>query len=197
MTAPGPTAHEALARIAAEVETLRSTAECGVELATRLDTVEHELVAVLGRVETLVALAAVAPPAGAAPTGTPCQHPTLAAWVDDVFAPLAARHQARWCPRWSEHLEAVSRLQLLWRTWETAHTEPANYAARDEWTRVVFDHHTPWLLDREGPFAGCTSERCAPAPRLPQRALPGPASGQVAWLAERRRGRPVSVGAAR
>lgn len=166
---PNPPAdtQAAVADLAAELHTLRSAVEAGLDLATRLDNVEHDLAATQARVETLTTLAALGQPEHP-DTARGYQHPTLADWVDDVFTRLAARHQARWCPRWADHLEAVARLTLLWNTWESAHTEPPNWAARDEWTRLIFDHHTGWLLDREGPFAGCSPHRCALAPRLPQ-----------------------------
>ena len=174
--------------LAAQVEALRDVAETGIDLATRLDTVEHDLGLLLARVETLAALTALGPASPAAPgVGAGYQYPDLAGWVDEVFARLAARHQARWCTRWHTHLEAVYRLQLLWHTREIAHAEPANHHARDEWTRVIFDHHTGWLLDREGPFAGCTTERCAPAPGLQQRPLVRPEPAAVASLDAHRR----------
>ena len=157
-----------LAELAAELHTLRGAVEASLDLTTRLDSVEHDLAAAQARVETLTNLAALGQ-VEQPDTARGSQHPTLHAWVDDVFSRLAARHQARWCPHWTDHLEAVHRLQLMWHTWEAAHTEPANWAARDEWTRLILDHHTGWLLDREGPFAGCTPQRCALAPRLPQR----------------------------
>ena len=157
-----------LEALAAELQTLRAAVDADVDLATRLDSLEHDLAAVAARVETLTTLAALGQP-DTGGVGQGYQNATLAVWVDEVFARLAARHQARWCPRWAGHLEAVDRLQLMWHTWEAAHTEPANWAARDEWTRLILDHHTGWLLDREGPFAGCTPQRCSLAPRLPQR----------------------------
>lgn len=156
-----------LDQISAELAELADAVAASLDLTTRLDSLEHDLAAAQARVETLTTLAALGQPdhpdAGGA---RGYQHHTLQAWVDDIYSRLAARHQARWCPRWDQHLEAVGRLQLLWHTWESAHTEPANWAARDEWTRLIFDHHTGWLLDREGPFAGCTPHRCALAPRL-------------------------------
>lgn len=195
MTTPTPTVAD-LADLAEQIAALRDIAETGIDLATRLDTVEHDLGLLLTRVDTLATLTAL----GTAPTpdvGVGYRYPTLAGWVDEVFARLAARHQARWCSRWDTHLEAVDRLALMWHTWETAHTAPANHHARDEWTRVIFDHHTPWLLDREGPFAGCTTERCAPAPGLQQRPLARPAATVVASLDARRRGAATAAGGAR
>lgn len=192
-----PDMRAALSELAAELHTLRGAAEASLDLATRLDNVEHDLAAAQARVETLTTLAALgAPEQPDAARGY--QHPNLHAWVDDVFSRLAARHQARWCPQWAEHLEAVHRLNLLWHTWENAHTEPANWAARDEWTRLIFDHHTGWLLDREGPFAGCTPHLCALAPRLPQqRHDTDQRAVLVASLDARRRVAAAAVGTSR
>ncbi len=160
----------AVTSLTREVDLLRATAEPGVDLATRLDTVEHELAGTQARVESVAAVAALSQPAGTPDTsGHAYQFESVADWVDEVFVRLAARHHARWCPRWEAHLEAQARLQLLWHTWEAVHNDPANHTAHDEWMRVIFDHHTHWLLDREGPFAGCTPQHCAAAPRLPQR----------------------------
>lgn len=176
-----PTLATAVATLAAEVDVLRATAECGIDLATRLDTLEHDLAELQVRLGTLSTLGPLPQPGAAGPPpAAGYQFPVLAEWVDAVFTRLAARHQARWCPRWTDHLEAVARLQLLWHTWEPAHAEPANHQSRDEWMRLVFDHHTTWLLDREGPFAGCSTDRCALAPRLPQRALSTPGLRLVA-----------------
>jgi hypothetical protein len=191
VSTPDSTLAAAVAHLSAEVDALRLDAEHDIDLATRLDTVEHDLAALALRVETLTALGPLGQSGGPAVSAAAAyQYPDLESWVDEVFARLAARHQARWCPRWADHLEAVARLRLLWRTWEAAHTKPANHHARDEWMRVVFDHHTQCLLDREGPFAGCTPDRCATAPRLPQRPTADPV-GVVARL-DAYRGAPVA-----
>ncbi|MGB8021938.1 MAG: DUF4913 domain-containing protein [Candidatus Nanopelagicales bacterium] len=185
----------AVADLAAQVDALRITAECGVDLATRLDTLEHDVANLQVRLETLAVVAAVGQPGEPSmPAASGYQYTELDAWVDDVFARLAARHQVRWCSHWEEHFEAVARLRLLWHTWEASHTEPADYRARDEWARVVFDHHAPWLLNREGPFAGCTPDRCATAPRLPQRDLGASTHGLVASLGAYQRARAAAGG---
>lgn len=41
-------------------------------------------------------------------------------WVDDWMLPRYRRkpNQTRWDPRWFENLEAVDRIESLWRAWE-------------------------------------------------------------------------------
>lgn len=198
MSSTHPQLAAAVATLAAEVDALRMTAECGVDLGTRLDTVEHELAEAQVRLATLATVAEVGHPSqSSAPSSDPYQYPDLDTWVDEVFARLAARHQARWCTRWAQHFEAAARLDLLWRTWEASHTQPPDYRGRDEWARVIFDHHTPWLLDREGPFAGCTSDRCAIAPRLLQRTLVTRPLSLVTPLAAHPRDPTTAAGGAR
>lgn len=198
MSSTHPQLAAAVATLAAEVDALRMTTESGVDLGTRLDTVEHELSEAQARLATLATVAEVGQAGqSSAPGSAAYQYPNLDTWVDEVFARLAARHQARWCPRWDQHFEAAARLDLLWHTWEASHTQPPDYRGRDEWARVVFDHHTPWLLDREGPFAGCAPDRCAIAPRLLQRTLVTRPLSVVASLAAHPRDRATAAGVAR
>jgi Domain of unknown function (DUF4913) len=194
---PDPTLAAQLSELAAHVDALRVAAETSIDLGTRLDTLEHELAGAVTRLDTLAALGALPDPQRSPGSGGPYQHASLAEWVDVVFTRLAARHQARWCPRWDQHLEAVGRLSALWHTWEASHAEPVNWPARDEWTRVVFDHHTTWLLDREGPFAGCTPQRCAAAPRLAQTPLHRDRPALVAQLDAYRHAAAAVIGASR
>ncbi|MEH1124726.1 DUF4913 domain-containing protein [Micromonospora sp. CPCC 206061] len=102
-------------------------------------------------------------PAGEAASGIPIElrYPTLEQWVVEHFVRVYARPvggQIRWCARWWEHAEAITRLEALWRSWETLRIEPLGL---DAWLRERLDHHLPHLLGPSGPFASCNPERHA------------------------------------
>src|SRR4051812_29699078 len=47
---------------------------------------------------------------------------SLDAWVNDYFTVVFARAvggEMRWCSQWRDHREALTRLEALWRSWET------------------------------------------------------------------------------
>lgn len=67
---------------------------------------------------------------------------------------LEMKNDRRWCPRWFEHPEAVSRLEAVWRAWESAGDDPA--AGVSNWYRDHADYHMAVLLDPAGPFEGCS-----------------------------------------
>ncbi|NED60649.1 DUF4913 domain-containing protein, partial [Streptomyces sp. SID10244] len=51
-------------------------------------------------------------------------------FVDEHLVQLYARHVETkpgrlWCPRWFDHAEAVSRLEALWRAYESLRLDPA------------------------------------------------------------------------
>ncbi|RJK95924.1 DUF4913 domain-containing protein [Vallicoccus soli] len=88
------------------------------------------------------------------------------AWVADFFAhhfvrPLGG--EWRWCLRWQEHPEALSRLTALWRTWEVLRRDADLGMAT--WYRDYLDPQLATLLSSRGPFSLCSEER---------HALPGP-----------------------
>ena len=87
---------------------------------------------------------------------------TLRVWVNDHLVPYvraADAHRAgamHWCPRWTEHHDAVERFTALYH----AHRELA--ATGDPlWLSVYLrdhlDHHLRLLTGPEGSFAACAS----------------------------------------
>jgi hypothetical protein len=151
-----------------------------------------ELAARLAVLEQLAPADSAAP----APSTARYRYGDLADWVDEVFARLAAGHRARWCTSWDAHPEAVIRLTALWHTWESAMAAgpgaDPDWAQVDDWLRVRLDHHIGYLLDQDGPFAGCVPARgtdpgrCAAPPRLAQRPLAVVHAAAVAELRARR-----------
>lgn len=89
--------------------------------------------------------------------GTGATHyPDLDTWVREYFATLYARPTGgdlRWCPRWNEHPEAVTRLEAMWRAWEVHRLDPGLGMAT--WFTTVADPLVAQLLGRSGPFASC------------------------------------------
>ena len=59
-----------------------------------------------------------------------------------------------WCPQWWLHTEAVSRLEALWRAWESLRLDPTT--GMSVWWRDHADHHMAVLMDPDGPFATAT-----------------------------------------
>lgn len=69
---------------------------------------------------------------------------------------LAMKNTIRWCPSWFEHAEAVSRLEGLWRAFESLRLDPA--LGMSTWWRDHADPTMSVLFSSEGPFE-CCSER--------------------------------------
>ncbi len=87
-------------------------------------------------------------------------YPDVETWVNEHFAPMYARPlggEFRWCPRWWEHAEAISRLEALWRSWETLRLDPGLGMAT--WYRDYLDSQLGTLLGNRGPFAVCSPDR--------------------------------------
>lgn len=88
-------------------------------------------------------------------------YPDATTWFRDHFAPLVHRQLdagQTWCAQWWAHPEAVSRLEALWRAWETLRLDPA--FGISQWWRDHADPHLSVLLSRDhGPFAACTPTR--------------------------------------
>ncbi|GAB86872.1 DUF4913 domain-containing protein (plasmid) [Gordonia rubripertincta] len=83
-------------------------------------------------------------------------------FVDDHLVLLYARHVETkpgrlWCPRWFDHAEAVSRLEALWRAYESLRLDPAT--GMSVWWRDHADHHMAVLMSADGPFEGCSADR--------------------------------------
>jgi len=100
------------------------------------------------------------------------RHPTLEDWVTEFFAPTFCRSispSVRWCAKWWDHAEVISRLEALWRSWEVLRLK--RWEGGVLWYRDL-DSHLPVLLAPDGPFAQCTPDRHTPIKPLP--VLPAP-----------------------
>lgn len=70
---------------------------------------------------------------------------------------VKSKQDRRWCPRWFEHPEAVSRLEALWRAYESLRLDPAT--GMSVWWRDHADHHMRALFAPDGAFEGCSADR--------------------------------------
>ncbi|GAB3918912.1 hypothetical protein GCM10011575_28930 [Microlunatus endophyticus] len=55
-----------------------------------------------------------------------------------------------WAARWWSYGEAISRLDALWRSWESLRQDPST--GMSVWWRDHADYHMPVLLDPDGVF---------------------------------------------
>ena len=88
------------------------------------------------------------------------RYQTLDDWVREYFAPTFGRPvggEIRWCAQWSEHGEAVGRLEALWRPWETLRIDAAIGMAM--WLTNYLDPQLAMLFGRGGPFSQCSPGR--------------------------------------
>lgn len=103
-------------------------------------------------------------------------YPSLPGFVTEWLLQVYRRPigQGRtWCPEWWEHPEAIVRLEALWRSWEHLRLDPAT--GMSVWLRDHADHHMAALLDEQGAFKGCNTERghtARPLGPLPQQGQP-------------------------
>ena len=83
----------------------------------------------------------------------------VADWLHDYLLPNYRRRllHARWCRRWWEHAEAISRLEAIWQAWESMRYDGATGMA--VWWRDYADPHLRVLLDESGPFFDCDATR--------------------------------------
>lgn len=139
-------------------------------LRGRLDRAESELEVVTELVGVLITSSGLRTDGSGTAPGPPGQGPpysSVADWVTGHFAAVYSRPVSpttRWCPRWWDHAEAVSRLEALWRTWEAARADPVRGIA--DWYRDL-DAQLAVLTSPIGPFAQCTPDRHAGARPLP------------------------------
>lgn len=77
----------------------------------------------------------------------------------------------RWCPKWWEHAEAVSRLEALWKAFEILRLDPGTGAA--VWWRDYCDPTMSALCDSDGAFRQCSPTEHQVQPDLPIEAPPG------------------------
>jgi hypothetical protein len=138
------------------------------ELAARLSRAEqaiaaHDLALTATPAEPADAASGAAEAAPAEPAFADVQ-----TWVEDYFVLVFGRSvggEFRWCPRWWDHVEAITRLEALWRTWEHLRLDPQTGIA--VWLRDHLDHQLPRLMAPTGPFARCTPDRHEPDRPLP------------------------------
>ena len=127
------------------------------ELAARLTDLEADV----ARLSSEVAEVAVAMPSGGGRAGAAAtMFVSLDDWVQTYFAPTFGRPlggEHRWCPRWSGHVEAVERLDALWRSWEALRRDES--LGMITWFTHYLDPQLAALLGRSGPFAQCSLDR--------------------------------------
>ena len=128
------------------------------ELAARLADVEADVARLSGEVaEVVVAMPSAGVQAGAAAA---TMFASIDDWVQTYFAPTFGRSlggEHRWCPRWREHVEAVDRLDALWRSWEALRRDES--LGMITWFTHYLDPQLAALLGRGGPFAQCSLDR--------------------------------------
>ncbi len=132
-------------RLQEQVDELRARVE---GLVTRIDDQEDRLGAADGD--------PASPSDGADPKNWTCD--SLSKWVEEVFVWHFTRdHQTQawyWCPKWWDHVEAVSRLTALWWAWESMHNSTPPGTGLAGWYHEL-DHQLPILMGPQGPFRLC------------------------------------------
>ncbi len=197
MTAEPIPASPELSQVLRELQSLREEVETLAADLTGYDAnTAHRITEIADRLAIVEQVAPAVQPAAKAHA---YRYQSLGEWVDEVFTRLASKHRAKWCTDWEHHLEARTRLEVLWHSWESAMAAPVggapDWAALDEWLRLRLDHHATVLLDVDGPFAGCIAhERCSPAPRLAQQSLEPSRASSLARLDAYRRRHPSARG---
>jgi hypothetical protein len=93
-------------------------------------------------------------------------------WLRPMYRRSTHGDQRDWCAEWWEHEEAVSRLDALWRAWETLRLDPGT--GLSVWWRDHADHHMAALLDPDGPFKQCGEEHQGNAPEMLAHTPPPP-----------------------
>ena len=75
-----------------------------------------------------------------------------------------------WCPQWYKHVEALSRVETIWRAWEHLRLEGA--LGLSTWWLNHADPHMRMLMAPNGPFKTCVYEGHAPRNRPELLSLP-------------------------
>ena len=94
------------------------------------------------------------------PVTPPPAFTTLDDWVSGYFKAVFTRSvggDIRWCNNWQDHPEAWTRLEALWRSWETLRLDPNLGIAI--WLTNYLDPQMAALMGRSGTFASCTPDR--------------------------------------
>jgi hypothetical protein len=94
---------------------------------------------------------------------------SLEDFVTDYLSVLLRRRLGgllTWCPEWWKHEEAISRLSVVWDTWEFYRWEGAT--GLSEWLLHHADPHMAVLMSKDnGPFMRCNADRHTALPPLP------------------------------
>lgn len=69
-----------------------------------------------------------------------------------------------WCPQWYKHVEALSRVETMWRAWEHLRLEAA--LGLSTWWLNHADPHMRVLMAPNGPFKKCIYDGHAPRPEM-------------------------------
>ncbi|ORM35505.1 DUF4913 domain-containing protein [Williamsia sp. 1135] len=116
------------------------------------------------------------PPAGAAEAGPP-DLAVLIPWVEANVSGWCERKlsssgqgDVRWCTRWYEHPEAITRFWVLRSVQIAAAIEGPE--AVSAYLRDHFDHHLGVLIAPTGPFNRCTTDLHEPQRRYLDTAAP-------------------------
>jgi len=93
-------------------------------------------------------------------------------WLVDAYRRGLDGRGRTWCPQWWQHVEALSRIEAMWRAFEYLRQEPA--LGMSTWWQEHADPHMAVLLDPEGPFRYCDPEKghSARIPPLPVEKAP-------------------------
>jgi hypothetical protein len=150
--------------------TAEATLALEQSLAARLDELEARLARALAELEDLTGLVTHANQATEPSASEPTEpiHATLTDWVDGYFSHVFARSvggETRWCAYWRDHPEAVTRLEALWRSWETLRLDPNLGIVT--WLTSYLDPQLAALLARSGTFAQCSTDRHTSPTQLP------------------------------
>ena len=134
-------------------------------LTARLDDVEALLTRLSGELEDVALELETAGSAAAGTRGSeePVAQPLFATaqeWVELLFTPTFVRTvggDIRWCSRWSEHPEAILRMEAMWRSWEVLRLDGG--LGLSTWLLHHLDPGLAALVSRSGPFARCSPDR--------------------------------------
>lgn len=85
-------------------------------------------------------------------------YPDAPTWFEDYLSYLYRRDLGRsttlWCERWFDHPEALTRIQILWRSWEAARQDDT-MTGLAVWFVNVADPMMRELFSPEGTFKRC------------------------------------------
>lgn len=130
-------------------------------LVARIDELDAALTRLTGDVDILGLALAGAGGGGQPPTDTPVPvYETADEWAQAFFLPTFIRPIGgviRWCATWDHHVEAVLRLEAMWRAWEVLRLDGG--LGTSTWLLHHLDPGLAALTSSTGPFAQCTPDR--------------------------------------